>query len=277
MGLRVVRHLGARSVPADDSKILAVMPLFPGETVSWMNISAYFASGDDSSVDQPSECNWYGISIPWPILWATGLRKGAGVETMAGVPEWDELYKDWLLETSEGTPGGERYGGDVDSDPEEVEGEQTTTGDEEMLDSGPIGPYRWFSREVVMRPYAAEGNNVIRFGDDFEAHLSRFKKASYGQVLLFGMVRYEHSVETNFNLELDDATAQRAIGLLISGDYPKVQSVVESDSGALGDWIRTVLFGGDTYIEQDTLKGAAGKAAVKIQLGIDSPLHERMR
>jgi len=273
--MRVVKHLGARSCPADDAKALILVPTFPGEKIQWLNMSAFFASGDDSSIDQPGEINWYGLFLPWSTMWATDLFiSGGGPEDFGDVADFDSLYKMWVLET--GGDGTEYYGGDVDADAESVAGEEEHS-DEELIESGPIGPVRFFSREVIMRPYAAEGNNVIRFGDDFECHLTRMPSTPYGGLLMMGVVRHEHAAESNFNIELDDATSKAGMGLMMAGDYDKVQAMVQSNTAALGDYIRTVLFGGDNYIEADTLMGPAGKAAIKAQVGIQSVLTRRGR
>ncbi len=273
MGLRVVKHLGSRSCPADDSKVLMLVPTFPGEKLKFVNLSAYMACGEDSGIDQPSEVNWYGLFIPWSTMWATDLAvSGGSTEDYGDVADFDDLFKKWILET--GGDGTEYFGGDVDADPESVAGEEEHS-DEELLYSGPIGPVRWFSREVVMRPYAAEGPQAIRFGDDFAARLNRLPSTGYGGLHMFGVARYEFAAETNFNIELDDATSKMGMGLLMAGDYTKAAAIIEGNTASLGDFIRTVLFGGDNYIEADNLKGAAGKATVKGVFGIETALSRR--
>ena len=269
MEVRVVKHLGARSVLVDSAKVLMAVPTFPGEKVSHVRLSSYFASGDDSSIDQPSELNWYGISVPWGIVFATNLIRGETPGLLGGVPDIDELYGRWLRFANEAVD--QYYGGDVDLDPEEVAGEEAHTS-EELIDSGPIGVHRWFSREVVMQPFAAEGNNVIRFGDSFNGVISKVPVAAMGSLLLFGIVRFETAAQTDFNIELDDVVSRESMGLLMSGDYAKVLARVEGDTSIVGDYLRTVLYGGDNYVEADTLKGAAGKAVVKAQFIINTPL-----
>ncbi len=269
MSVRVVKHLGARSCPADDGKVLMAIPTFPGEKVSHIRMSGYFASGADSAIDQPGELNWYGISVPWGIVFATDMITGGGPGILGSVADIDKLYTRWLRSANEGID--QYYGGDVDADPEEVAGEEAHSS-EELIDSGPIGVHRWFSREVVMQPLAAEGNLVIRFGDSYSGVIGKVPVAAMGSLLLFGVVRFEHAAETNFNVEIDDATSKEALGLLISGDYTKALARVEGDTGTVGDFLRTVLYGGDNYIEADTLKGPAGKAVVKAQIIINTPL-----
>ena len=268
MGTRLVRHLGARSCPADASTVLMLVPTFPGEKVSHARLSAYFASGDDQSIDQPGELNWYGLSVPWSLVFATPMiRGGQAPALMANVAAYDTLFKEWLR----GPAADQYYGGDVDADPEEEAGEEGHAA-EELLDSGPIGVHKWFAREVVMTPYASEGNNVIRFGDGFSGVFSKIPTAAMGSLLMFGIVRYEFAAQTNMNVELDDAVSREAMGLLLSGDYSKVGAKVEGDTSSMGDFLRTVLYGGDNYIEADTLKGPAGKAVVKSQFIIKTAM-----
>ncbi len=267
--MRVVKHLGARSCPVDAVRVLMAVPTFPGEKVSHVRMSAYFASGDDQSIDQPGELNWYGLSVPWGQVFATNLIVGGTPGLLSSVADIDELYGRWLRSANESID--QYYGGDVDSDPEEVAGEEAHTS-EELIDSGPIGVHRWFAREPVMQPFAAEGNNVIRFGDSFSGVISKVPVATMGSLLLFGIVRFEVNAITNFGVELDDAVSREALGLLMSGDYSKVMARVEGDTGTVGDFLRTILYGGDNYIEADTLKGPAGKAVVKAQFVIDGPL-----
>lgn len=272
MSTRVVKHLGARSAAADEAKVLMLVPTFPGERIRSASIDSYFASGDDSAIDQPGECNWYGMSIPWQLVFATDMMvAGANVSTMGDVASYDKIFRQYLKGGDD-----EYYGGDVDADPEEIAGEESHdtsgTSAEELLDSGPIGVFKWFAREVLMNPLAAEGNTVIRFGDFFKARVNAIPAHAMGALNIFGIVRHEHAAETNFNIELDDTTSKEAMGLLMAGDYTKVGAMVEGNTAALGDFLRTVLYGGDNFIEADTLKGPAGKAIVKGKFVISTAL-----
>ena len=153
--MRVVRHLGARACPADDVKALVVIPTFPGESVSNIHLECYHANGGASAIDQPGSINWYGLSIPWQLAFVTEmLTLGAAPSTLVGVPEYDKLFQQYLKGGDD-----EYYGGDVNADPELIAGEEghDTTGanGEELIDSGPIGVHKWFSREVLMQPFAA--------------------------------------------------------------------------------------------------------------------------
>lgn len=268
--MRVVKHLGARVAPTDESKVLMAVPTFPGERITGVSLDAYFASGVASAIDQPGELNWYGIIIPWGLVWATSLMDaGNAVQGLGTVLLIDELYVQWLRNVDDSDV--EKFGGDVDADPEDKSDEEGHS-NEELLDSGPIGVHKWFSREVLMQPLSAEGNAVIRFGDAFTARTKPIPAPAMGGLALFGIVRFNTDVETNFNIELDDTTSKESVGLMIAGDYTKVMAKISGDAAAKGDYIRTVLFGGDNYIETDTLKGPTGNAFVKGVFHIDSPI-----
>lgn len=270
--MRQVKHMSGRSCPADDAKLLAVIPTFPGERITSMRMSAYAASGDDESIDQPGEMNWYGIAIPWAIVWATNLLTNALVSSMDTVPKYDTLFEQWVRSASEAAD--KYWGGDADVDPEDQAVEEGA-GEDALIDSGPIGVHKWFSREKLLIPMAAEGNNVIRFGDEFQATLSNLPKLAFGGLHLFGVMRSEHAAQTTFNVLFDDAVSREGLGLLLSGDFDRVEAKIQGDTAVLGNFIRTVLFGGDYYAEADTLKGMALKCYVKLVATIDSPISRR--
>ena len=145
MSIRVVKHTGARSCPADDAKVLHLVSLFPGEKLVSARLSAYFASGDDGSVDQPGEVNWYGVSIPWQIVMTTGMiGAGGALSLLSTVADYDNLYRQWLKGGDD-----EYYGGDVDADPEVISGEEAHVTEgaaaEELIDSGPICSQPFFN------------------------------------------------------------------------------------------------------------------------------------
>lgn len=272
MSTRIVRHLGSRSCPADTATVLMAVPTFPGEKLMGVHMDGYFASGVASAIDQPGELNWYGITLPWQLAFTTSmLDTGSAVTVLGGVPAFDLLFQEWLKGGDD-----EYWGGDVNADPEIISGEEghdmSGANGKELIHSGPIGVSKWFVREKLMIPLAAEGNTVIRFGDSFTASPTKINNHAMGSLHLFGIVRHEFAAETNINIELDDATSKEGMGLLLAGDYTKVKAKVEEDTGALGDFLRTVLYGGDNYIEADTLKGPAGKGHVKATFVIQTSM-----
>lgn len=268
--MRVVKHIGARSCAVDTGKVLLAIPTFPGEKISNLNLDGYFASGDDSAIDQPGEVNWYGITLPWTLAFiSNAIHAGAAIGDLGTPGDIDSLFIQYLRNAAEGS--GDVFGGDVDIDPD-TDTSADGPSESALIKSGPIGVFQWFSREVLMRPLAAEGNTVIRFGDHFTHNTGPIPAHALGGLNLFGMVRYVATAQTEFNIELDDTTSLSMMALMIAGDYTRVMARVESDAAASGDFLRTVLFGGDQYVEADTLKGPAGKAAVKAVAYINSPL-----
>lgn len=266
--MRVVKHIGARSTPVDDQKVLLAIPTFPGEKIKNIHLSAYLASGDASAIDQPGECNWYGISLPWSLVFISNALHGGGpIGDLGSVPDIDSLFTQYLVGAQE--TAGEVFGGDVDIDAD-TDTDSDGPNERALIDSGPIGVTKWFNREVIMAPFAAEGNTVIRFGDSFSANTGPIAAHAFGALHLFGVVRFVATAETNFNIELDDTVSLAMMSLLIAGDYTKVMSRVENDTSSSGDYLRTVLFGGDQFVEADTLKGPAAKATVKAVINIDS-------
>lgn len=271
--MRVARHMGARTVTEDDATVLAIIPIFPGETIQYLNMDCYAVALSDEDVSNPLEMNWYGLGLSWEhALTSQAIAAALLAAPLTNVAAWDGVYEQMLLDTSQ--DGAEYYGGDVDADPETLTGEEAhTVGDEELIDSGPTGPYRWFKREILSRTHVAAGNATTRGGDEFRSSPgSKVRNMSATQILMFGMVRHDVAAETNFNLEMDDVTSIQAMALLTMGDYAKVQSRVQGDTGAVGDWMRTVLYGGDSYIEASTLKTGNVKAYCKIEVGMNGPL-----
>lgn len=273
---RTVKHVGARTVADDSSKVLALVPLFLGETVDKIKLDCYAAGLQDTDVSNPILMEWVGLAIPWPIVAiADEVASGAQAD-FSTVADFDQLFHQFLLSADE--DGSEYYGGDVDLDPEETTLDDDAPAEDELIDGGMIGSYVWHRQAVLGRPYAAAGNDTIRFGDDFRAvkDSRSFKKASYGQLLLFGMVRNKVATETNFNIQKDDATSIRAQALLKGGDYARIRQKIATDTSAFGDWIRTVLFGGDQYVEASTLVTTSVKAYALMDTHISGPLSRKM-
>lgn len=270
--MRTVRFLSGRTITKDDAKVLAIMPVFMGETVVSCMIDAYAVTLSDVDVSNPMEMNWKGLGLPWThALMASAVAKGTLGAQLTSVALWDSLYEQFLLDTSE--DGTEYYGGDVDADPETVTEEESHIAGEELIDSGPVGPYEWMNREILSRTHVAAGNATTRQGDEFRGEFGgNIKSLAQMQILMFGVVRHEIDQETNFLMEMDDATAIEALGLLALGDYTKVRAYIVGNTGTVGDWIRTALYGGDSFIENSTVTGGDIKAYCKIRLKITGPL-----
>ncbi len=287
--MRIVKHLGARVTIHDAATVLALIPFFPGERPSFIKMSAYAASSADQAIDQTGETNWYGISVPWQLVVARNmtLPTPGTIDDLSTVTDWNDAFSSFLR-ASDPTATNVFWGGDIDADPNVATGAELTETESEsvvidaqdpsqsLMEQGVPAIGNWFTRETFLRPLAAEGNTVIRFGDEFEYEGGGTPQAfSMGGVIMVGVVRSEaETTETNFNIEVDDAYAREALGLMLMGDYASIEKLVQTDGSARGDWIRTVLFGGDNYIEANTLKGPTLKSFVKMKVGIDSPIQK---
>ena len=74
--------------------------------------------------------------------------------------------------------------------------------------------------------------------------------------------------ESNFNAEITNANRRYARDILVSGDRTRVEGHILNDTG---DYIRTVLFGGDTFLESDTAKELDAKAYAKGVVTVETP------
>lgn len=189
--------------------------------------------------------------------------------------EWDELFRNLLLEY--GSDGSEYYGGDADAltpDVPPAPGEHLDDDPEITRSIGPSGIVRLFSREVLMRPLFSEvvdGETVhTRFADSWNQPIRGRANRETGGVIFVGAVRYSVDAQTTFGVEFD-AVRARSLKPLIGGDMSRVQAMIQSDTGGEGDALRTMLFGGDNFIEADTLKADPVKAYAKVFAQIQTP------
>lgn len=284
MSIRVVRHLAARSVAADDSKLLVGMPFGALEDLRHFRVDAWACTTDDEHfIDQGEEINWIGLAVPWSVLFT---HFTSDMASLASATNWDYLFRELVLQR--GTDGNEYYGGesnafgtesDVIPDPQTAYAASGDANEPVLSPSqGPIGIKRLLSREVLMRPYdggqAGTSNEKCRFFDSFQETGDGPIGYQSGGVVLFGVVRYNEEAETNFNsIQLGSGASSAMQGLrpLIGGDISRVQMILRNDTSNVGDHLRTIMFGGDNYIEADTLKGVTAKAYMKVWASFTTP------
>lgn len=296
MPIRMQRFITGRNAPADDTKVLFVAPVWTRETLRSVYLDARIitrgagfggVTGTASSYpDQPPEVNWHILFAPWHI-WithhassdASGRHPADAVSEVAGANEIDRLFKN-LLFSWEST-GSEYYGhSDADADPQDFtqrhESESgAVTGD--TADTAPaargsleaLGIVRLFGREVWMDAYTSDGDGKTRFTDSVEARLDVPMKGP--GFVIGGVVRYNMQAESNFNAEITNANRRYARDILVSGDRTRVEGHILNDTGDIGDYIRTVLFGGDTFLESDTAKELDAKAYAKGVVTVETP------
>lgn len=288
--------MSGRNVDADSAKLLAIQPVWTGETLRklYADLKAMTrgtgfggVTGTASSYpDQMNELNWHCLWVPWRI-WVTfhNTNRYDDIDSPDSADDMDRLWRNLLFEWESG--GSEYYGGDADVDKIEYnkdDDEENTTSDgstgaqdataekasvAEMGSLGPLGVIRLFGREVWASNMVSDGDGKVRQGDELTVEVP-VSIPGPGMVCL-GMVRYEHAAETNFNVEINTSSRRQAHNMLVGGDLSRVQGHIEKDSGTVGDWIRTVLFGGDMYAEADTVKGESLKAYAKGVVTVETP------
>lgn len=274
MAVRVVRHIGGRSVNQSEAKLLATIPYGAGEKLRNLRIDAYAATRANSYADQPSEINWVVLDVPWGVILThsslDALTGGPGALDTAA--EWDTLFRNLVLQY--GTDGNEYYGGDFDQTDKDVVpapgSDAAASSEPAIVSAGPSGLVRLFSREVLMRPLLSDGDAAVRYFDEWNARITKSPLRESGGVVMVGAVRYEIAAQTNFGVEWD---ADRAKGLrsLIGGDLSRIQAIIGGETGDVGDALRTMLFGGDNYAEADTLKSDDAKCYIKCWCSFETP------
>lgn len=291
MGVRVVRHMGARSMSVDDAKLMSAIPYFAGEDLRALNIHGYAATSAIDDANQLNEINWTVLAVPWVVLLSnlgnTYTFYNTGSLTMDTAADYDFAFRTLVFEM--GADGNEYYGGESSHGSEDdfvpASSEipaSSGDADEPLLSparlgdnasKGPSGIRRLFSREVLMLPKfpgtATSGQTV--FEDEFKAQLRGGTGHLNGGLIMVGAVRYSADAETNFSVEFDADETRNGIAAAIGGDYSRVQALIRRDTGELGDNLRTMLFGGDNYIESNTLKGVTSKNYVKCQAWFTTP------
>lgn len=306
MALRMPRFMTGRNIPADDARCLLVLPIVTGETLRSLYFTGHAVSrgtgfggitGNPASFpDQPAEINWHCLYVPHRIA-STYVNTTFLENTIQREPvdanEWDRLFRTLLFEWE--ADGNEYYGGDADADtvpvqgrpvgteanPDSIttsetdrEGEPQAAGTPGQSSSqGPLGIVRLFGREVFALPVASDGDGKARMGDYLGEQTIRAPVSGPGY-LLMGVIRYETAAQTDFNWEGPfNTSGGRGLArrMLIGGDLTRAQRFIETDAGDTGDWMRTVLFGGDSYIEADTIKGLDMKAYIKGVATVETP------
>lgn len=297
------RFITGRNTEPDKATCLAVIPVATGETLSQIYVTGHAVTrgtgfggivGSSSSYqDQPGEINWYGIYVPWTIAstYNAATPQGAPDAVLDSADDWDRLFKLLMFEWE--SDGNEYYGGDADADKLPASGQQPSKDDgtgvaEDELSQrtepvgpgapgtdsskGPVGISRFFSREVYMLPFGSDGDGKTRFGDQLGELTLPVNRSGPGFALL-GVVRYTIAAETNFNWEVATNNQARVYGrqIFVGGDLTRMQRYIEKDTGDTGDWLRTMMFGGDSFIEADTIKELPAKSFVKGVATIQTP------
>ena len=265
--VRSVRHWGARKVDMDKSLPLSIIPYFISETPLLIRGTLLASSRWEFSCDRIAEVNWHIISVPWNIILmmntAGNLYDYSSVSSLDEATEWDTIYRSMVYEY--GTSGAEFYGGsptqgdDVDALGAIGEGSSSAEGSDEGLLSvqsriGPMGVVVAYTRETLLTPKPihderGDNNSVSQWTDRVSFNIRLPAMSTSGGCIFIGCTRFKDSATlTNFGVQME-APEHNQMGALIAGDYTRVQSTIMNNQGTEGDYVRTLLFGGESYIE----------------------------
>lgn len=202
--------------------------------------------------------------------------------------EWDAMFRRLLLEFGTdgneyygANPDGTsttydtvknvwvRRRGDSDNAPSE--GMDTAATTDEPMTYGPSGIQRIFSRETILTSdsvstiqknvsglaaifSSAPAVNDLVYADHFEVSEPAFINGP--GYLIIGVVRFAvdetEGHAASYVGVADDASKKarnRALNALIGGDHDRVQWLIKNGTSAEADYARSVLFGGDNFLE----------------------------
>ena len=297
MSVRVTKYLGAvGSIASDAVRVIAPpIPVFPGEALRYLYVDCYAAARSSDAIDQPSEVNWALFGVPFHMLMTLADDNWTTPPAFpSNTAAWDSVMQRLLrtMTSDANIP----YGGEIGAGQQQgfvaAPSETADTGAGEVGEEAgralsgqdlsgilrrgtmdPIGFMRLWSREVIMRPVIAEAVDTVRFGDEWTIDQSyQFGAQQETAYIVPVCHRYEHAVESTYGVTMaTSGPAAAAHNILNLGDMQRVRAIIKDDAGDLGNAMRTILFGGDTRIERDTLKGSSLKATLKIVCSIETP------
>lgn len=276
-GMRVFRAMSARQIEADYSRMLVTCPIWPGETVKWIRMDAYCQVLGGAAGYAP-EINWRGMIIPAGDISAAVTPQASGALHSDSIftSAFDAVYGSFARDPM--FVSDQHYGGD--SDAETTQDEVLPALGDRRVHASQIDNF--FRREVFMRPVGG-ATDTTDWADSFNVGISKNMYRSTPSFLIFGVHRYEHSAETNFNwedaniLSIPGGTQTSSIGRMI-WDTEFVNHVLRevhtgSDASEMeaSRWLAHALTG-DNYIESGKLEDNDGQAYVKMQIGIATPI-----
>lgn len=265
--MRIVRHIGARTFDGDTGNsigLLVAMPVFRGERIRWIEGEFYGATQADEPPEQPSLQGMFVGYLPGMIFEDRALST-ATIEQEIG----DKLLGDAIQNK-------QFYGGEPNDSAEDVEWME---GDQVRQFTGA----RVLWRKVTMTDVrlagglAGVGTQVSGSGtftaEGKQAFREKFRIRG-GFIPVQGMIVMGHyaprvTAQTTFGVtELD---SQMTIDEVIQG-LMRTDVTADSDEAKLAE----LVYGGDNYIEADTLKDFDGRVYCRASAGFSGGVLERL-
>lgn len=247
--MRKVRHLGGRTVAVDANPVvLAALPVLRGETMRFLDFEFYGCEQADEPPEQPRL-----VSVE--IGYVPGMLFQGTIDTTS----LEAAYRR-VLGTNLGTEQG--LGGDPNPSADEAHW---------LTNAGAVfgGRIMW-RKEMLTIPMGLFGNftNVSGTGTTTPETKHYFKT---GGTLKGGTFRDAGIIMAVFHSP--NIAAQTDFGVAEADDQQSLAEVYEAlrDGNVTADTdaakLQELLFGGDTYIEADTVKEFAGRVYFRCTAG----------
>lgn len=260
---RTVKHVGARTFDATAGitpQALVAMPVFRGDELRWLNYQFFGCEQGDTPPEQPSLINMFIGYCPGIIL--TGSAQStAQIEDDMRAALWGD------------DPGQNPFGGEPN--PGAAEGEwnferSELTGARFLMRKWQLTKQYHFGQELTLVSGSGATTGIQgkhSYGDTGRLRGGRF---SQNGVIFAGIWQPDMSAQTTFGItELDDQVSNEELANATENAAP----AADGDAAK----IQELIFGGDNYIEADTLKDLDHRAYCVIDAGINSPNLRRWR
>ena len=292
MAIRHWRFMGGRTVNKSEAKALVVIPLFKFEEP--MSMELYWrcmsVNAGTRTPTQPLEYNMDVIALPWHLCEGFEALTGSVSTTssiIANDTDWDDLYEHYAF--SIGTDA-RYYGGEVGSVPSS--GSETDESEESSsAESGGFLPNRsilesyppsdavsLFRAEPICRIMTAEASNQVRWGDEGRIVIdcSPATFGAQGGALIIGFRRYAPNDSPNDDFGINISSQLRPVfEQLKSGMVKLIVERIRDGATDVDDWLRTMLFDGDTNIESNTWEDEDMIFNTKGRVSVQTP-YERL-
>lgn len=243
-GVRIVKHLGARGCPADDSVVLAAIPILRGETLRGLHLDWRNFLG--AATVTAEELNLHAVFVPWTLVGSQDSITGAILDSLLERSVADDDIADL------------HYGGEPNT-------LVTPFGREDFVDmQDVVGVESIYRSEGLMTPDTALGIGVLSiYNRNVRIRKNYFFPES--GMILCGVVRYEHSAQTSFGVAEADGSAN------LRHWAGALRGPLDEEGDDQRDKLRELLYGGDNYIEADKFGGNAVQSVLKLQAVIGTP------
>lgn len=236
-GTRRVTHTFGRVVStASAGWAMVAIPLLPGETMRQLHIDTFVCTDDQGAIQPDSAILYMPVVGMVPFDWT-------GTQTISEAAAEYNSFVTGLVEAVNKGPG--EWDSNADATqvirPSGLDSYEVMHAEWRMLT--PIGqPAVWEVAEVLS---VADSRHVDRYRIKVEKNY----RAENGALVIYGIWSPAVSAQTEFGAGLMDSMSTSDLWEIIQGGQDEL-----TDLSSAGQATLELLYGGDTYIESDTLK-----------------------